>query len=175
MPTSNVFSPDGEEDNARAEADIGDVDEIQAGGAYLGADAPLPPPPRPAGIRAQRAEYARMINNRAKQTKANDIEEQRARMEVDGISKREFTRKLIILGSKILNPYFYYEKCGQEDRGIFAYTIVKKYQSYRLDISNYSEAILSAALLTRRNLIDVAKLPAVYNKVYHILIIHLAT
>ena len=156
MPTTNIFSPDPEEDNAN----VGDVDEIVAGGA----DAP----PRPVGIRARQARQARLVNNRARQTKANDIREQRAHMEVDGTSKAAFSRKLIILGSKILNPYFDYRKCGRGDRGIFTYTIVKKYQSYRLDISNYSEAILSAAILTRRDLIDFNKLPNVYTKVYNI-------
>lgn len=148
MPTTNVYSPN--------------PDPVEMG-YYIEADEP-----QGNNIRARQARQAMIINNRARQTKANDMREQEARMEVDGISKGSFSRELIKLGSKILNPYFDYNKCGTADRGTFTYTIVKKYQNYRLDISNYSEAILSAAILTRRDLIDFNKLPAVYKKVYNI-------
>lgn len=111
-----------------------------------------------------RAREGQRVVNIARQTQATEIKEQKERMEVDGVTKVQLTMKLIQLAARMINPNFDYNKC----RGTFAYTSIKKYQNYRLDITNYSDAILSAAILTRRDLIDPVKLPVTYKKMYDI-------
>ena len=74
-----------------------------------------------------------------------------------------FSRNLLKLSMKITSRYFNYAKTRD---GEFSYRIRRKRQAYDIDIANYETAILCAALLVNRNIINVASLPIQYKKIY---------